>query len=119
MGPYKDECGEMITNFKSSYFHPYAGCFVLDRSKYMIEWLEKIKRHEKTANHIESSAVYLKWKSGKTLDEGKERELRRSSLFWFKVLDLITSTILTLTTLNLALREHRAKKIARVETVLD
>ena len=30
--------------------------------------LEKVKRHEKTTNHIESSAVYLKWKSGKTLD---------------------------------------------------
>ena len=67
----------------------------------------KIQRHGKTANHIESSAVYLKRKSGKTLDEKTERELRRSSRFWVKVLDRIISIILTLTTLNLALRGHR------------
>ena len=31
--------------------------------------LEKTKRHEKTASHFESSAIYLKWMSSKTLDQ--------------------------------------------------
>ena len=61
----------------------------------------------KTANHIESSVVFLKLKSGNTLDEAKERKLRRSSRFWVKVLDRILSIILTVTTLYLALRGHR------------
>ena len=69
--------------------------------------LEKIKRHDKTANHVESSAIFRKWKSGKTLDEEKERDIRRSSRFWVILIDRVISIILTLTTLNLVLRGHR------------
>ena len=35
--------------------------------------LDKIKRHEKSHMQIEASAVYMKWKSGKILDEENER----------------------------------------------
>ena len=57
--------------------------------------LEKIKRHEKTANHIESLAIYRKWKSGKTLGEDKERDIRRNSRFWVKAINRVVSMILT------------------------
>lgn len=69
--------------------------------------LEKIRRHEKSSIHIEASAVYIRWKSRKILDEENEREIRRQSSFWFKVLERIVSIILTLATLTLAFRGHR------------
>ena len=69
--------------------------------------LEKIRRHEKSSIHIEASAVYVRWKSGKNLDEENEREIRRQSCFWVKVLERIVSIILTLATLTLAFRGHR------------
>ena len=67
----------------------------------------KINRHEKSVLHIEASAVCLRRKSGKVLDEENENKIRRNSLFWVKVLERILSIILTLASLSLAFRGHR------------
>ena len=65
-----------------------------------------IKHHEKSNMHIEASAVYMKWKSGKVLDEEDEKEIRRNSSFWVKVLHRLILIVLTLATLNLAFCGH-------------
>jgi hypothetical protein len=54
--------------------------------------------------HIQATAVYMRWKSGKTVDEDNEKEIRNNALFWVKVLDRIITIILTLATLSLAFR---------------
>ena len=68
--------------------------------------LDKIKRHEKSNKHIEASALYMKWKSGKVSDEENEKKIRRNSSFWVKDLHRLISIVLTLATLNLAFRGH-------------
>ncbi|CAB4036454.1 Hypothetical predicted protein [Paramuricea clavata] len=68
--------------------------------------LEKIKRHEACNMHIQATAVYMRWKSGKTVDKDNEKEIRNNALFWVKVLDRIITIILTLATLTLAFRGH-------------
>ena len=69
--------------------------------------LEKIKRHEASNVHIQATAVYMRWKSGKiAVHEDNEKEIRNNALFWVKVLDRIMTIILTLATLSLAFRGH-------------
>lgn len=68
--------------------------------------LAKIKRHETSNMHIQATAVYMRWKSGKTVDKDDEKEIRNNALFWVKVLDRIITIILTLATLTLAFRGH-------------
>ncbi len=69
--------------------------------------ITKIQKHEKSQQHISASRVYGRWKSGKTIDEEKKRELEINISFWTKVLQRIIAIILTLSTLNLAFRGHR------------
>ena len=47
--------------------------------------LSKIKRHEASNVHIQATAVYMRWKCGKTVDEENEKETRNNALFWVKV----------------------------------
>ena len=68
--------------------------------------LDKIKRHETSNMHIQATAVYMRWKSGKTVDKDDEKEIRNNALFWVKVLDQIITIILTLAMLTLAFRGH-------------
>jgi hypothetical protein len=69
--------------------------------------LEKIKRHEASNVHIQATAVYMRWKSGKiAVHEDNEKEIRNNALFWVKVLDRIMTIILTLAPLSLAFRGH-------------
>ena len=68
--------------------------------------LQKIKRHEASNRHIQATAVYMRWKSGKTVDKDYEKETRNNALFWVKVLDRIITIILTLAMLTLVFRGH-------------
>ena len=68
--------------------------------------LDKIRGHEASNMHIQATAVYMRWKSGKTVDKDDEKEIRNNALFWVKVLDRIITIILTLATITLAFRGH-------------
>ena len=66
---------------------------------------DKISRHEKSKTHINAASIYGQWKSGKTAD--KDAEILKNNIsFWAKVLQRL-SIILTMCSLNLALRGHR------------
>ena len=67
----------------------------------------KIKKHEKSQSHIAASCVYGRWKKGKTIDVEAEKRTKLDVSFWTKVLQRLLSIILTLASLNLALRGHR------------
>ena len=67
----------------------------------------KISKHEASQCHINAASSYGRWKRGKTVDEEHERQMKLNVSFWTKVLQRVVSIILTLCTLNLALRGHR------------
>ena len=67
----------------------------------------KIQKHEKSEQHIAAARIYGRWKSGKTVDEETKRELKVNISFWTKVLQRVIAIILTLCSMNLALRGHR------------
>ena len=56
----------------------------------------KITKHEKSKAHIDAASLYGRWKKGKTIDREAEKVLHR-----------IVAIILTMCSLNLALRGHR------------
>ena len=67
---------------------------------------DKISRYEKSKTHINAASIYGQWKSGKTVDKDAEI-LTKNNSFWTKVLQRLLSIILTMCSLNLALRGHR------------
>ena len=68
---------------------------------------DKISRHEKSKTHINAASIYGQWKSGKTVDKDANILTKNNISFWTKVLQRLLSIILTMCSLNLALRGHR------------
>ena len=66
----------------------------------------KIKKHENSLLHIEASAVYLRWKQGKTISDESEKQRRHETTLWANILKRVLGVILCLASLNLALRGH-------------
>lgn len=109
-GPYryKDDNGKMVINFNQNYHHQFVNniqvprgwlcyskelmkpycevCWLFaDRSKQLfdqMEWVNGVSGS--TADHIGSSAIFLKWKSGKTLNDGKKEMYIESHVFGTK-----------------------------------
>lgn len=67
----------------------------------------KIKRHENSATHLESCAVYDSWKKNETLDKNLESQIRNEESYWRKVLYRLIDIVCFLAKQNLAFREHR------------
>jgi hypothetical protein len=71
--------------------------------------LAKIKKHENSLLHIEASAVYLRWKEGKTISDESQKQNQRETNLWVNVLRRVLGVILCLASLSLALRGHDEK----------
>ena len=71
--------------------------------------LAKIKKHENSSLHIEASAVYLRWKEGKTISDDLEKQTGHETNFWAKILRRVLGVILCLAALGLAMRGHDEK----------
>ncbi|XP_028403941.1 uncharacterized protein LOC114526529 [Dendronephthya gigantea] len=69
----------------------------------------KISKHENSKLHIEASAVYLRWKEGKTIDDEAEKQNRRETNLWVNILRRVLGVILCLALLNIAMRGHDEK----------
>jgi hypothetical protein len=69
----------------------------------------KIKKHENSSLHIEASAVYLRWKEGKTVSDESKKQNQRETNLWVNVLRKVLGVILCLASLSLALRGHDEK----------
>ena len=67
----------------------------------------KIYKHEKTDNHIQAAHSYGRWKAGKVIDKDSDKQMKLNVSFWTKVLQRLIAIILTLSSLNMALRGHR------------
>ena len=68
---------------------------------------DKISRHEKTKTHVTAASIYGQWKSGNTMGKDAEVISKNNISFRSKVLQRLSSVILTLCSLNLAFRGHR------------
>ena len=71
--------------------------------------LAKIKKHENSLLHIEASAVYLRWKEGKTISDESQKQNQRETNLWVNVLRRVLGVILCLASSSLALRGHDEK----------
>ncbi|CAB4039316.1 zinc finger MYM-type 1-like [Paramuricea clavata] len=71
--------------------------------------LAKIKKHENSLLHTEASAVYLRWKEGKTISDESQKQNQRETNLWVNVLRRVLGVILCLASLSLALRGHDEK----------
>ena len=67
----------------------------------------KIHKHEKSDQHILAARTFGRWVAGKTVDKEAEKQKQLSLSFWTKVLHRLVAIILTLCSLNLALRGNR------------
>ena len=63
----------------------------------------------KSLKHIYAASVYRQRKSGNTVDKNAEILTKNNISFWTKVLQRLLSIILTMCSLNLALRGHRER----------
>ena len=70
----------------------------------------KIHKHEKSEQHIKVAISYGRWKGQKNVDYETEKQTQLNISFWAKVLQRVISIILTLCSLNLAMRGHREKR---------
>ena len=77
---------------------PYCQTFFADRQNHNLKWAWingvpgnsknyglKIKRHEVSAVHVESTAIYQRWKMGHKLDQDAEQELNNQAYLWRNV----------------------------------
>ena len=103
-GPYCEVCWLFADRSSPNYGNDRG--WINGVSSSLHNMLDKIKRHETFNMHIQATAVYMRWKSGKTVDQDDEKEIRNNALFWVKVLARIMTIILTLATLTLAFRGH-------------
>ncbi len=67
----------------------------------------KIKKHENSLLHIEASAVYLRWKEGKTISDESQKQNQRETNLWVNILRRVLGVILCLASLSLSLRGRK------------
>ena len=67
----------------------------------------KIKSHEKTQLHLDSSVAFGRWKAGQRIDRVQEQAIATEATFWRKCLLRIINIIMTLAMMSLALRGDR------------
>lgn len=135
----EDERGNITTNFSTSYYQLHSKNKMCPRSwlcyspilakpycenhtRFGLQsaWVDgvqsskkrllaKIKKHENSLLHIEASAVYLRWKEGKTISDESQKQNQRETNLWVNVLRRVLGVILCLASLSLALRGHDEK----------
>ena len=69
----------------------------------------KIKKNENSLLHIEASAVYLRWKEGKTIRDESQKQNQCETNLWVNILRRVLGVILCQASLSLALRGHDEK----------